>query len=200
MTKTSLNILLITIIMLASTSCKKELDTLLELEADYKVIDLEYGFDDYMRNIRDKSDQLIIKQRNIVLIDVDKNGETTIENNIVPDSLILSEFKKYIIPNTADEKMPMTTEKSFQYSGKVLTQKYITILAKYNRELSYEKYQNIRNKFYLAYYEVRNEFSLLKFNKSLTELLKSDEPEDLMKWREITQIFPIRYMESLNYK
>jgi hypothetical protein len=197
MTKISLKILLLTLI-LVSTSCKKELDSLLELEADYKVIDLEYGFDNYMRNIRDKSEQLIIKQRNIVLIYVDKNGETTIEDNFIPDSLIISEFKKYIIPNPTDEKMPMTTEKSFQYSGKVNTHKNITILAKYDKELNYEKYQKIRNKFYLAYNEVRNEFSLSKFDKSLTELLNSDELEDIIKWREIRQIFPIRYMESLN--
>ena len=87
MTKISLNILLLTLI-LATTSCKKELDSLIELEADYKVIDLEYGFDNFMRNIN--SEQLIIKQRNIVLIYVDKNGKTTIEDNIIPDSLIIS--------------------------------------------------------------------------------------------------------------
>ncbi|GGZ94549.1 hypothetical protein [Algibacter mikhailovii] len=195
MTKISLNILLLTLI-LASTSCKKELDTLLELEADYKVIDLEYGFDNYMRNIN--SEQLIIKQRNIVLINVDKKGETTIEDNIIPDSLIISEFKKYIIPNPMDDKMPMTTEKSFEYSGKVDTHKNIIVLAKYDKELNYEKYKKIRNKFYLAYNEIRNEFSVSKFDKSLTELLKSDKPEDIIKWQEIRQIFPIRYMESLN--
>ena len=197
MTKLPLKIFILTII-LVSTSCKKELDSLIKLEADYKVIDLEYGFDNYMRNVRDKSEQFIIKQRNIVLIVVNKNGETTIEDNIIPDSLIVSEFKKYIIPNPADEKMPMTTEENFQYSGKVNTHKNITILAKYDKELNYEKYQKIRNKFYLAYNEVRNEFSLTKFDKSLMELLKSDEPEDIIKWREIRQIFPIRYMESLN--
>ena len=197
MTKLTLKTLLLTII-LVSSSCKKDLDNLIELEADYKVIDLEYGFDNYMRNVRDKSEQLIIKQRNIVLINVDKNGETTIEDNLIPDSLIISEFKKYIIPNPADEKMPMTTEESFQYSGKVKTHKNITILAKYDKELNYEKYQKIRNKFYLAYNEVRNEFSLSKFDKSLTELLNSNEETDIIKWREIRQIFPIRYMESLN--
>ncbi|RED48446.1 hypothetical protein [Seonamhaeicola aphaedonensis] len=197
MTKISLKIFLLTLI-LVSTSCKKDLDSLLELEADYKVIDLEYGFDNYMRNIRDKSEQLIIKQRNIVLIYVDKNGETTIEDNFIPDSLIISEFKKYITPNPTDEKMPMTTEKSFQYSGKVNTHKNITILVKYHKELNYEKYQKIRNKFYLAYNEVRNDFSMSKFNKSLTELLNSNEQEDIIKWQEIRQIFPIRYMESLN--
>ena len=197
MTKISLKILLLTLI-LVSTSCKKEIQSVLELEADYKVIELDYGFDNYMNNTRDKSEQFIIKQRNLVLIDVNKNGETIIEDNFIPDSLIISEFKKYIIPNPTDEKMPMTIEKNFQYSGKVSVNKNITILAKYDKELSYVKYQEIRNKFYLAFNEVRNEFSLSKFNKSLTELLNSDEEEDILKWREIRQIYPVRYTEMVD--
>jgi len=193
MTNLSRKLLLLTLI-LVSTSCKKQLDSI--LEADYRVVELEYGFDNYMKNIRDKSESYVIKERNIVLIDVDKNGRTIIEDSFVEDSLIISEFKKYIIPNPADEKMPMTIEKNFQYSGKVNMQKYIFILARYNKELNYEKYREIRNKFYLAYNEVRNEFSNSKFDKSLTELLNSDEEEDIIKWREIRQIFPIRYTET----
>ena len=168
------------------------------LEADYKVIEVDYGFDNYMKNIRDKSEPYIIKKRNLVLIDVDKNGETLIEDNFIPDSLIISEFKKYIVPNPTDEKMPMTVEKNFQYSGKVNMHKNITILARFDKELNYEKYREIRNKIYLAYNEVRNEFSLSKFDKSLTELLNSDEEEDVLKWREIRQIFPIRLTESVD--
>ncbi|WMI68186.1 hypothetical protein [Mangrovimonas sp. YM274] len=103
MTKISLKILLLSLILI-STSCKKEIDSIIELEADYKVIELDYGFDNYMKNTRDKSEQIIIKQRNIVLIDVDKNGGTTIEDNFIPDSLIISEFKKYIIPNQRMKK------------------------------------------------------------------------------------------------
>jgi len=179
--------------ILASTSCKNELESI--LEADYKVIEVDYGFDNYMKNIRDKSEQYVIKERNLVIIDVDKNGETLIEDNFIPDSLIVSEFKKYITPNPTDEKMPMTVEKDFEYAGKVNMHKNITILGKFDKQLSYEKYQEIRNKFYLAYNEVRNEFSLSKFDKSLTELLKSDEQEDILKWREIRQIFPIRITE-----
>ncbi|MCK0158547.1 hypothetical protein MWU65_15235 [Cellulophaga sp. F20128] len=197
MKKISMQLLFLTLI-LVSISCKNELEKMLELEADYKVIELEYGFDNYRKNIMDKSEQIIIKQRNIVIIDVDQNGKTIIEDNFVPDSLIISEFKKYITPNPTDEEMPMTIEENFQYSGKVNKHKNIIILARYNKELNYEKYREIRNRFYLAYNEIQNEFSLSKFNKSLTELLKSNEEEDILKWREIRQIFPIRYTETVD--
>lgn len=184
--------------MLFAMSCNKENESVSELEVDYKVIQLDYLFDNYTNNIREESDPIIIKERNLVIINVDKNGETKIEDKFVPDSLIISEFKKYLVPNPDDDQMPMTTEKNFQYSGKVNTLQNIAILARYDKDLNYEKYREVRNKFYLAYNEVQNEFSISKFNKSLTELLKSDVEEDLAKWREINQIFPIRYTETVD--
>ena len=189
-------LLLLLSLVFVSISCKQELESI--LEPDYKVIELEYGFGNYMNNIRDKSELYNIKERNIVLINVNRNGQTIIEDYFVPDSLILSEFKKYITPNPAEEKMQMTMEKDFQYSGKVHVQKNMVIVAKYDKELNYEKYQEIRNKFYVAYNEVRNEFSLSKFDKNLTELLESNKEEDIFKWQEIKQIFPIRYMEMVD--
>jgi len=94
--------------------------------------------------------------------------------------------------------MPITVTKDFHYSGKVFLQKNIIIVAKYSKDLNYEKYREIRDKFYIAYNEVRNEFSLSKFDRSLIELLKSEEQEDNMKWEEIIEIFPIRYTETAN--
>lgn len=199
MKKIPLKILLLTIILVFA-SWKKEFDALVELEADYKVIEVDYGFDNYMNNVRDKSEPYIIKERNLVIIEVNKNGETTIEDNSIPDSLIISEFKKHIKPNPTDEKMPMTVEHNFEYSGKVIMHKNITILTKYDEDLSYEKYREIRDKLYFAYNDVRNEFALSKFNKSLMQLVNSDEKEDVLKWREIRQIFPIRITEASDKK
>jgi hypothetical protein len=179
-----------------SISCQKGLESM--LEADSKVVELEFGFDNYMQNIRDKSGFYVIKERNLVEIEIDKNGRTIIEDNFIEDSLIIAEFKKYLIPNPSDKKMPMTFKANFKYSGEVNMHKNVTIIGKYDKELNYEKYREIRNKFYLAYNEVRNEFSILKFNKSLTELLNSDDDEDLLKWREIRRIFPISYMEAMD--
>jgi hypothetical protein len=197
MTKISLKILSL-ILIFTALSCKKELETL--IETDYKVIELDYGFDNYLKNTRYESDDIIIKERNIVIIKVDKIGKTLIEDSFIPDSLIISEIKKYIVPDPTNEKMPMTTEQNFHHSGKVNMHKNIIILGKYDKELNYEKYQEIRNKLYLAYNEVHNEFSVSKFDKSLSELLKSGKKEDLEKWREVRQIFDIRYTELLDEK
>jgi len=195
MTQNSLKLLFLTLVLF-STSCKKDSGKV--IESDYKVIEFDYEFDNYKKNTRDQSEQILIKERNLVLIDVDKNGKTIIEENVIPDSLIISELKKYIIPNPMDEKMPMTVERDYKYSGKVNVLKNIIILARYDNELNYKNYSEIRNKFYSAYNEARNEFSLSKFNKSFTELLNSDEQEDILKCIEIQQIFPVRLTESVN--
>src|SRR5690606_3530346 len=111
MTKTALKTLLL-ILTIMNISCKKDVETI--LETDYKVIELDYGFDNYNKNIRNKADRIIIKERNIVIIDVDKNGRILIENKIIEDSLIIPELKKYIIPNPENNEMPNTIEKEFE--------------------------------------------------------------------------------------
>ena len=193
MKKKSLKLLLL-ILIINFASCKKD------LEPDYKVMELEYGFDNYMKNIWNQSEEIIIKERNIVLINVSKDGQTRIEKNSIADSLIIPELKKYIVPNPENDEMPMTVEREFKYSGKVDVNKNIIVLGIFDKKLNYEKYREIRNKIYIAFNEVRNEFSTRKFNKTLPELIQSSKEEDVTQWREIRQIFPIRYMETVEEK
>mgnify|MGYP000731221519 CR=1 FL=1 len=170
---------------------------MMELEVDYKVVELEYGFDNYMKNLRNKSEQIVIKQRNLVVVDVEMNGVTKIEDKVVNDSLIINELKKFIIPNPQNEEMPITIEKEFKYSGKVDVNKNIIVLGIFDKELNYEKYREIRNKIYIAFNQVRNEFALAKFNQSTQEIIDSDKESDNEKWTEINRIFPIRYTETV---
>jgi len=164
------------------------------------VVEVDYGFDNYLKNIHDKSEGLIIKQRNLVLIDVDKDGKMKIEKKSVTDSLIVEELKKYITPNSNNIEMPITVEKEFQLSGKVNINKNMIVLGIFDNDLNYEKYLEIRNKIYLSFTEVQNEFSLKKFNQTLQELIHSSKEEDIIKWQEIRQIFPIRYTETVKEK
>ncbi|WP_339662069.1 hypothetical protein [Croceibacter atlanticus] len=191
------NLLVLSIIVLSSvlTSCKKNISTI--VEADYKVVEVDYGFNNYMRNIRDQSNMLTIKERNIVIINVDKNGLTKIENNFIEDSLIVAELKRYITPNPENEKMPITIKKEFKYSGNVLVNKNTIFLAQYSKALDYKTYSTIRNKIYLAFNEVRNEFSIERFDKTLLELITSNKEDDMLKRYELKQIFPMHYNEVI---
>jgi hypothetical protein len=193
MTRTTLKIFLL-ILTLTIISCKEE------LKPDHKVIEVNYEFDNYMRNFRDTSEMFVIKQRNIVTINVDKDGRTRIEKNIIEDSLIVSQLKIYIFPNPENNRMPTTIEKEYQYAGRVIVNKNLLILAKFNKELDYKKYSEIRNKIYSAYNAVRDDFAQELFDMTFYELINSTENNDIMKLNELRQMIPIRYTESVEEK
>ena len=195
MTKTKLNLLLL-LLVLNTASCKKDIEAI--LEADYKVVEVDYGFDNYMKNMRDKSEDFIIKERNIVIIDVDKNGQTNIEGKFVEDSLIVDELKKYIIPSPENDEMPITVEKEYQYSGKVVVNKNLILLARFNKSLDYKTYSGIRNNIYSAYNAARDKHLQEKFGITLKELINSSKEVDILKWNELKQIIPMRYNEIAN--
>ena len=154
-------------------SCKEKVEKV--LKPDFKVVEINYNFDNYINNIRNKSEPFIIKERNIIEINVNQNGEVKIEGKIVNDTLIIKKLKEYLSPNPENKEMPTTIEKEFTYSGKVIMNKYIIISASYHKELNYKNYGKIRNKIYKAYNEIKNEFAIEKFGKSLNELMKSNE-------------------------
>ena len=181
-------------------SCKKEIEEINELlETDFKVIEFYYGYDNLMTNVGDneKSKPLIIRERNFLEINVNQNGDFELEGEIVEPNLIVSELKKYLTPNPENKEMPETIEQEFPYAGKVITNKNLFISALYHENLNYKKYNKIRNKIFIAYNEVRNEFTLKKYGKSLSELRNEDKEIEMQKYYELTSIFQFRYTEIM---
>jgi len=177
-------------------SCKKEINEL--LETDFKVIEFYYGFDNYAKNIRDYDlDPLIIKERNFLEINVDKNGACKIEGKNIEPELIITELKKYLIPNPENERMPKTIEKEFTNAGKVIVNENLLISVLFDKDLSYKKYSEIRNKIYIARNEIRNEFVINKYGKNLTELMTSDKEIENEQFHELNSIFPFNYTEIM---
>ncbi|QMU63344.1 MAG: hypothetical protein GKR88_02985 [Flavobacteriaceae bacterium] len=87
-------------------SCNDKKETIQKSNAE--IIELNYDFHNYIGNIRDKSNPPIIKERDYLEIRVNQKGECQIKGKIVSDSLIISELKKYIIPNSENNQMPLT--------------------------------------------------------------------------------------------
>jgi hypothetical protein len=180
-------------------SCKKEIKEINELlETDFKIIEFYYGYDNYEKNIRNaESEPIIIKERNILEINVDINGNCEIEGkNIEPDSIIL-ELKKYLIPNPENKKMPKTIEKKFTYAGKTTVNENLLISVLFDKDLSYKKYSEIRNKIYIARNEIRNKFAIKNYGKSLAELMISDKKIENEQFYELNNIFPFNYSEIM---
>ena len=178
-------------------SCEEEMKEL--LETDFKVIEFYYGYDNYMTNVRDnkKSEPMIIRERNFLEINVYKNGDFELEGKIVQPNLIVSELKKYLIPSPDNKEMPETIEQEFTYAGKVITNKNLFISALFDNNLNYKKYNKIRNKIFIAYNEVRNEFAIKKYGKTLSELRNQDNETEMQKYYELTSIFQFRYTERM---
>jgi len=176
-------------------SCKEKIEKV--LNPDFKVVELNYNFDNYINNIRNKSEPFIIKERNLIEIKVNQNGEVRIEGKITNDTLIVKKLREYLSPNSENKEMPATIEKEFTYSGKVVMNKYVIISASFDKDLNYEKYSKIRNKIYTAYNETKNKFAIEKFGKSLMELMKSNEKTDNLKWNELIGIIPVNYTEII---
>jgi hypothetical protein len=181
-------------------SCKKEIEEINELlKSDFKVIEFYYGYDNYMTNVRDnkKSETIIIRERNFLEINVNKNGDFELEGKIVQPHLIVSELKKYLLPSPQKKGMPETIEQEFTYAGKVITNKNLFISALFDKDLNYKKYNKIRNKIFSAYNEVRNEFTIKRYGKTLSELRNQDKEKEMQKYYELTSIFQFRYVEIM---
>lgn len=169
MRKTKL-ILYLLITSFIFSSCKKVIEEINKVpETDYKVIDFDYGFDNYIKNIRDNDlDPIKIKERNLVEIIVGENGECLIKDTIVEANSIVSELKKYLIANPENNEMPITIQEEFKYAGKITVNKNLLVVASFDKGLNYKKYSEIRNKIHQAYNEVRNEFAVKKYEKKFS--------------------------------
>ena len=180
-------------------SCKKEIEEINELlETDYKVIEFYYGYDNYHKNIRNnESNPLIIKERNIVEISIDKNGNCKIEGKSIELNSITNEIRKYLIPNPENKNMAETLEKEFTYAGKVVFNKNLIIATLINENISYKKYSEIRNKIYIAHNEVRNNFALKKYGKELSQLMIPENEIERKQFSELIEIFPLNYFEII---
>ncbi|MFK7748691.1 MAG: hypothetical protein AB8B65_09890 [Kordia sp.] len=182
-----IGLLILTLILF---SCEEKSEPVLEVDDVVLKVHYYYNFD------IENSDIITVKQRNLVKILLNKKGECLIEGKMVEDSLIVSELKKYLVPNPDNDDMPETVERDFEFSGKVLMNKNVMISGRFDDKLYLKRYVNIRDKIYTAYSEVRNSFAKEKFNKTLTELMDSGEEDDRLIVEEIKEIFPFRYVES----
>ena len=184
------------LISIVLCSCGKDLESM--IKADYRVIDFDYYRHNYESNIRDKSEPLIIRERNIVEVDISASGEVIIEGKKIAQDSIISELKKFLIPNPSNREMPETIQMDLPYSGKVASNREkLLISAAFKKEMTYEKYSAIRRKFFIAYNEVRNDFAQKKFGKTLYDLMRSEESSDQDKYYEIASIFRFNYVEVI---
>lgn len=184
-----------TFFMLLVVSCSKPIE---HNEKIMKIISTDLDFQNYISNVKPKKEYINIKERNILIINCDSNGNCEFDNKPMSLNEIRSEVKKLLISHIDSAHLPQLVEKEFNYLGTIFIPSNFLMSAKYDNKLPFEKYFNIRNEILKGYSEVRNELAQLKFNKSMFELIKSNKKNDAKRLKEIYSAYPIRYTEMIN--
>jgi hypothetical protein len=193
---------LIMFVLLFCASCQEKSvkvkveDQASKKDADYYVVQLSYDFDNYIKNERSKEDPIMINIRNVFVINCDSIGVCRIKGVEIPIDRIKSEIKKILINKTDSKAFPSLSRDMFEYSGLVIYPPDFTILVKYHPNVTYKQFSRIRNEIFKAYNDIRNEFALSRFNKTMAQLRKSETDEDRGRFKEVKIIYPIRYSES----
>lgn len=170
-----------------------------------KLVQLDYNFQNHIENISSENQPIKIKERNFLHIEVDSVGNCKIDGKKVKKSNLVEEIKKVIVGDSNNPNMPTTIIMNFDYAGEVAVQDKLIINGTFDSKLKYDDYKEIRDKIFLTYSEVRNEFSLKKYGKNINEIISSflengENPEDFNRAPEIFQIYPIRYYETKKEK
>ena len=140
-----------------------------------------------------------VKQRNIFQVLVNANNDLLVEGDIMDVSDLREAAKEFIIgdPTFQDEEMPEGKEETIPLLGTVMVSKQIVSLQN-DRGTDYGMYISVQNELVAAYNEVRNEFALRKFGKTLDELEKSAEASKKAKAQvgAVKKFYPQRISEA----
>ena len=157
---------------------------------------ISYDYHNYLNNVKEESETFKINERDVLIVDCDKDGNCTLDNVNVPDSLIKDHIKELLYSASSDIHSPSIKIKKYEYLGEQHVPYKFVIIANYDENIIYRNYFFIREEILKAYSEVRNELSQSKFNASLNDLINSTNQEDMIKLDEIYDMYPIRYTES----
>lgn len=139
-----------------------------------------------------------IKQRNVFQVLVNANNDLLVEGEVMKVTNLRDEAKRFIVGDASDETMPEFKVTEVPIFGSIPVSKQIVSLQN-DRGTSYEMYIKVQNELVGAYNEVREEFAMRKFGKTIKQLedgaaagsTKMDEQLDAVK-----KIYPQRISEA----
>ena len=142
---------------------------------------------------------LIYKERNVFEVLVNANNDLLVEGEPMQLSELREEAKKFIIgdPNFQNEAMPEGKPTQIPLLGKKMVSKQIISLQN-DRATTYEMYIKVQNELIAAYNEIRNEYALKTFGRSLEDLKKASKSSKKAKLQlsAIKKIYPQRISEA----
>lgn len=140
-----------------------------------------------------------VKQRNVFQVLVNANDDLLVEGEPMLVSNLREAAKEFIIgdPSFSDETMPEGKMTEVPILGNMMVSKQIVSLQN-DRGTSYDMYIKVQNELVAAYNEVRNEYALAKFGKSMSQLEKEAALSTTAEMQEdaVKDVYPQRISEA----
>ncbi len=138
---------------------------------------------------KDQKDDIIVKERNVLQIRVNKNNELMVAGEWFDIKQLREKAKEFIANPKDDEHMPEKHAKNIPFFGDVMITDKHVISVQNDVGTSYEVYLQVQNELVAAYNELRNSLAKSKFGVELAEC--TEEQKDA-----IMQYFPQKISEA----
>ena len=137
------------------------------------------GDDEVVSDEDRKPDEMIIRQRNVMSIHINKNNEIYVKNGLIARTVTIDEIKdlaKQFIQNPDnDSRLPVIEDYEIEGYGTVQTTVKHIFSLEYDRATSSAVWSDVKYELYKAYNEVRDEVCLSKFGKHYDQCTDSQQ-------------------------
>ena len=136
--------------------------------------------DDAVISDKDKKpDEMIIRQRNAMIIQINKNNEIYVRNGLIKRVITIDELKdlaKQFIKNPDnDTRLPVIEDYEIEGYGTVQTTIKHVFSLDYDRATSSAVWSDVKYELYKAYNELRDEVCMSKFGKHYDQCTDSEQ-------------------------
>jgi hypothetical protein len=136
--------------------------------------------DDAVISDKDKKpDEMIIRQRNAMIIQINKNNEIYVRNGLIKRVITIDELKdlaKQFIKNPDnDTRLPVIEDYEIEGYGTVQTTIKHVFSLEYDRATSSAVWSDVKYELYKAYNELRDEVCMSKFGKQYDQCTDSQQ-------------------------
>ena len=131
-----------------------------------------------------------IKERNILLIMINRNNELMCNGEIIPISNLRERAKEFIANPYDDTDKPEKHAVEIPYFGSQMITKNHVISVQNDGDTSYKVYFEVQNELVAAYNELRDEISKSKWNKAFAALSPDQQ-------KAVRDIYPQKISEAV---
>ena len=148
--------------------------------AEYiRVIGDDEVITDELRNDAQRKNEMIIRERNVMTIQINKNNEIYVRNGLIKRVITIDELKdlaKQFIQNPDnDSRLPVIEDYDIDGYGTVQTTVKHVFSLQYDRSSSAGVWSDVRYELYKAYDELRDELCVSKFGKHYDQCTDSQQ-------------------------